>query len=287
MMKHIFDYNNYREYLQEYYEYHKVHTVGFSWREFSKLCGYKSPVFIKLIVENKTNLSAEGIEKIIDALNFEGRERTYFRILVNFNQAKDSKSKKNYFEELRDFAGQNGTKILGAEQYDYYNSWVNAAVREKITLVKNQNDYKALGAMLIPPQGSRVVSKSIKLLEELDLIVKNENGRYIQTDSKISTGSEVLSLAVRETHKQMANLALDAIDNIPKEERDISGLTIGVSEVGMKIIKQEITELRKKVVKIVECDEGADRVMRLNLQLFPLSNPENVKIKARKSRGKK
>ena len=51
------------------------------------------------------------------------------------------------------------------------------------------------------------------------------------------------------------------------------------------MIKNEISELRKKIVNIVENDESADKVMRINMQLFPLSNPDSKKTKNLKSRG--
>jgi uncharacterized protein (TIGR02147 family) len=72
-------------------------------------------------------------------------------------------------------------------------------------------------------------------------------------------------------HRQMGELAVRALDEIPVKERDISGLTLGVSENAFFRISQEIADFRRRISSIVMEDTGENRVYRLNVQLFPLT----------------
>jgi uncharacterized protein (TIGR02147 family) len=72
-------------------------------------------------------------------------------------------------------------------------------------------------------------------------------------------------------HRQMGELAVRALDEIPVKDRDISGLTLGISDNAFYRISKEIADFRRRVTSIVLNDSGESRVFRLNVQLFPLT----------------
>ena len=112
----------------------------------------------------------------------------------------------------------------------------------------------------------------MKLLEKNGFLNKDEQGHYSQTNRSITTGNlDVASLAIREMHRQMGELGVQSLDQVPVKERDISGLTIGISEMAYEKITKEIAEFRRRISSIVMEDSGEERVYRLNVQLFPLS----------------
>lgn len=285
IMKSIFHYQDYREYLGDFFENRKSSVHGFSWREFSRLAGYSSPVFMKLVIESKTNLSAAGIERVADAVDLVGIEKSYFRALVHFNQEKNPDKKRNFYAELRDLAAPSGAKVLSEDQYDYYNKWYHSVIRERITQVEDQKDYKSLGESLVPSVGTREVKKAIEVLKSNGLIEENQEGRLEQVDSKITTGDEFVSLAVRNLHKQMAELAAQSIEGVEKAKRDISGITLGVSQQGFERMQHELAEFRRKMIRIAEEDTLSDSVYRLNLQLFPLAMDAEKKKSGKRGQG--
>ena len=69
----------------------------------------------------------------------------------------------------------------------------------------------------------------------------------------------------------MGELAVRSLDEVPVNERDVSGLTIGVSEDAYYRITKEIEDFRRRIASIVMQDTDEDRVYRLNVQLFPLT----------------
>lgn len=44
-MKPIFDYDDYRSFMNDFYQW-KKHTSAFSWREFSQKGGFTSPNYV-------------------------------------------------------------------------------------------------------------------------------------------------------------------------------------------------------------------------------------------------
>jgi uncharacterized protein (TIGR02147 family) len=270
-MKKIFEYSNYRQFLKDYYNEKKKTTGYFTHRYFAQNACFSSPVFLKLVMDGKTNLSEKSINNLAGALDFDPTELAYFRNLVYFNQSKSFEKKKEYLETLRKLNKELCATVLDTDQYDFYEKWYTSALRELIVHAKKPQDYKKLGAMLIPPLKTRETKQALELLKKTNLLKQNSDGTFSQTSKLITTGSEVESLAVRGLHVQMGQLAVSAIEQVAKEDRDISGITMGISNNAFDIIKKELESFRSKIMAIVANDGDFERVYRLNLQLFPLS----------------
>jgi hypothetical protein, TIGR02147 len=268
-MKPVMEYQNYRVYIRDYYAERKVRS-GFTWRDFAKAAGYSSPVFLKLVCDGKSNLSDVGVERVASAMGLVGVDLQYFRLLVEFNQEKDSAKKKIVFKKMREVAKEGSMEIVGEDQFDYYESWVNPVVREMAPQMGDATPAKIAEKLAFDTQTAEV-KKALSLLQKVGLLRKGERG-YEQAAKSITTGNlEVARLSVREMHRQMGELAVRALDEIPVKERDISGLTLGISENAFYRITKEIADFRRRITSIVLEDSGETKVYRLNLQLFPLT----------------
>lgn len=284
-VKSVFEFQDYRLAMREFYEARK-RMVGFSWREFAKLAGYASPVYLKLVTEGKTSLSELGMERVASAMGLTGREAQYFRLLVRFNQESNAVVKKEVLKEMRLLSRQAQVTLVGTEQYDYYQTWHNSVLRELVPNHPGASDDE-LGRKLLPPLSGAKVRKAIDLLVHLGLLQTDSQGKLVQTQKSISTGSEISSMAVRDLHRQMGTLAVESLDRVDPSERDISGLTLGLSSQTFLAIQSEIADFRRRVVAIATADADAenapssnhadDRVYRLNLQLFPLTRGQGDK----------
>ena len=269
-MKPVMEYQNFRLYVRDFYTERKIRS-GFTWRDFAKAAGYSSPVFLKLVCDGKANLSDVGIERVANAMGLVGTDLQYFRALVNFNQEKDSSKKKEVFKELRAIAKENEMTLVGEDQYDYYESWINPVLRELVPQVPEATPAQVADMLAFDTQAAEV-KKALKLLEKVGLLNKNADGSFEQSSKAITTGNiEVTSLSVREMHRQMGELAVRSLDEVPVNERDISGLTLGISESAYSRITKEIEDFRRRVASIVLQETEEDRVYRLNVQLFPLT----------------
>lgn len=269
-MKPVIEYNNYRLYIRDYYAERKDRS-GFTWRDFARDAGYSSPVFLKLVCDSKSNLSDVGVERVASAMGLVGVDLQYFRLLVSFNQEKDLDKQKAIYAEMRKLAKENSVTLVGEDQYDYFENWLNPVIRELAPASKNPTAAK-LASQCVFETDVPQVKKSLKLLEKTGLLKKNEDGTYVQDAKSISSGDlNVASMAVREMHRQMGNLAVKALDQVPLNERDVSGLTMGISESAYQKIVKEIADFRRRITAIAVESVGEERVYRLNMQLFPLT----------------
>lgn len=269
-MKPVMEYNNYRLYIRDFYVVRKDRS-GFTWRDFARDAGYSSPVFLKLVCDSKANLSEVGVERVASAMGLVGVDLQYFRLLVSFNQEKDLAKQKACFAEMRKLAKENSVTLVGEDQYDYYESWQNPVLREMAPAFKSPTAAKLAGQFVFDTDVPQV-KKSLKLLEKTGLLIKDEDGSYVQDAKSISTGSiDVASMAIREMHRQMGELGVKALDQVPMDERDISGLTMGISESAYEKIVKEIADFRRRIAAIAVESAGEERVYRLNMQLFPLT----------------
>jgi uncharacterized protein (TIGR02147 family) len=270
-MEKIFKYIDYRKFLSDYYSEKKKTTHFFSYRYFSNKANIKSPVFLKQVIEGQRNLTLQAIEKFIGALNLNKKEATFFRHLVQFNQSKTAFEKQEHYSVMLSMIDYVNEHRLTADQYVYFEKWHNSAVRELVCLHDFRDNWDLLAKSVRPAITARDAKQSVQLLVRLNLVKRQKNGGYKQTNSAITSGSEMLSLARRSFNSTMLLLARDSNESLPPDARNISGITMGISKACYDVLLAELAAFKERIVSIVNRDEESSRVYQFNFQLFPLS----------------
>ena len=268
-MKPITEYQNYREFMCDYYEERKRTSV-FSWREFSRLAGFTSSNYIQLVCNGKSRLSKTGVEKVADAMGLEGADRDYFFAMERFGDAKSDAKKIQAFKEMQKIAKENRLRVVDAETFKYFESWVNPVLRELAPIRPGAKPLE-LARQCYPVVSAAEVRHSLDFMCHADFLKKVGEDSYEQTEKVVTGSSEAIPLALRSMNRQMSKLAIDAIDEIPPEKRHIAGVTLGMSESTYQWLVQKLEILRQQVVAIAAKEKDYDKVYRLNLQLFPLT----------------
>lgn len=75
-------------------------------------------------------------------------------------------------------------------------------------------------------------------------------------------------------HRAMLARASEAIDRVPRDEREISSITVCVSHEVMLRLKERIRDFRRELLQLAELEGKPERVVQINFQLFPLSKKE-------------
>ena len=268
-MKPITEYQDYRKYMLDYFEWRKKSSV-FSWREFSKNAGFASPSYLKLVCDGKSSLSRVGVVQVAAAMGLADSEFEYFKHMVDFTNASDDGKKKEAFLKMKAVASEQRARVLNAEAFDYYESAVNSVVRELAPLMPGALPGD-IAKKIRHKFTAQQVRDSLKLLVKLDILKALGENAYAQTDKVITGSGEALTLALRSMNGQMVDLAREALEKIAPDERNISGVTIGVDETAFKRILEEVNRFRKQVIAIAGESKKINQVYRLNLQFFPLS----------------
>ena len=270
-MKDILEYTNYHLYIADYFAEKKAKSA-FTWQEFTRAAGFSSPVFLKYVSEGRSNLSDDTAVKVATAMGLVGYEREYFCEMVKFGHAKSDAEKKVTFNRMLAVADSRKARIVEGDSFRYFESWKNPVLRELAPAMPGAKPL-ALARACRPKISAAEVSESLGFLIKANLLQKDENGNYMQTEKSVTTGPmEVTPVAVRGMHRQMGEFALEAIEGVPQNERHFSGLTLGITQNAYKEIVQEIAEFRKRIVAIATREDDTDEVYRLNVQFFPMTN---------------
>lgn len=271
-MRDLFEYINYRRYLADYYRSRKEELPAFSYRYFCNKAGIKSPVFLKQVIEGQRNLTAAMTRKFCKGLGLRGKEARFFSTLVRFNQAKSASEKQQQYAILRTMMTMVSEKCIPPNLFDYFSKWYHPVVRELVCLAPFGDDYKRLASTAIPPLTEHQARNSVAFLLRNGLLDRRADGTWVQRDQALATADEIASIALRNFHRHMLELAQAALDRIPRNQRHISGVTLSCSPELYDAVAAEIAAFKQQIVTLVNKNSSThDRIYQLNIQLFPVS----------------
>lgn len=270
-MPNLFAYINYRTYLNDIYQEKKAANSRFSYRVFSRLAGFASPNFIKLVMLGERNLSADAVLGISKALAHSDREASFFLTLVLFNQCQSPQEKKKYFDELVFFKEFQAIKEIDKQYYEYLSKWYYAVVRELTLLPHFQESPEWISKRLKGQITKEEAKEALALLKRLKLVVHNKNRRLVPANKNISTPAEILDWSVSNFHREMVKLAEKAIDDVLPEHRDISSVTVAVDQETFQLAKQKIQNFRRELNVLLSACKKPTGVVQLNFQIFSLT----------------
>lgn len=275
-MKPVTEYMDYREYIRDYYTERK--TFGFSWNAFASSAGFSSPVFLQYVCEAKKNLSEKTASQVASAMGLVGYEMDFFELLVAYGNAKDDKSKKAVLERISVFAETHRVRVTGADEYEFFKSWKNSVVREIAPALPGAT-HKQLSIASRRRIPTAEIAKILDFLLQSGYLEVDENGCYHQVNRSLKMSGEqntIRKSVARDLQRQMTELALDALEKEPAENRNMTGVTLGITRDKYAQIVQELAECRRRIVAIAASDDATEEVYRLNMQLFPLTDIGSV-----------
>lgn len=269
-MANIFEYIDYRQYLRDAYEERRKESPKFSYRFIAGKVGFSSPGFFANVLSGKKDISLKLALKFAELFKLGRKEKEYFETLVLFNKATGASEKKEYLDRLLSLRGARAKKVE-AHQWEYFEKWHHAVVRELIAIKPFRGDFRALAAMMNPPITVPEARASIELLERLGLIRKGADGAYERTDAVISAGDAISKALIGAFQVQATELARYAMDHSPGGTRSFSTLTMSVSAPTYLAMLEELRAFRRRLLDMAQDSGDVDRVYQMNFHVFPLT----------------
>jgi uncharacterized protein (TIGR02147 family) len=266
----IFEFTDFREYLRSRYEWEKSRDRGFSHRFIMEKVGASSTGWFSDLVNGRISLTGTFLARLTALLGFKANEEEYFRNLVAFAQAGSYEEKSRCLEKMLSFK-ELKSDLIGQDRFEYYGKWYYAAIRELLFFHDFAGDYGALAKKLDPPITPAQARKAIALLLKLGFVEKLDGGRLrpkvpvVRKDTQFKSFELIRFL---KTNMELATLALDRLD---KDQRDISALTLALSEEQFAKARDEIKALRKRLLAMSENTRPGDKVYQCNFQMFPVT----------------
>lgn len=275
-MKSVFFYSDYRQYMADYFEEKKSTQYGYSYQVFANKAGFKARDFIYRVIKGSKNLSITSSLKVAKAMSLKKKEIDFFQAMVQFNQCEVYEEKMHYYELMTEIKQRSSRTpklaLLEDDQIEFHATWYHAVVRSIIGIIHFTDNYHELASRVIPAITVTQAKKSVALLERLGLIVKENDGGYAITATTVSTGDTFRSMALHNYYRECFRLMENSMENVPRSERNISGLTLGISKKSYRAIVRRLAELRKEFLILAEDDEEADRVYNCTIGLYPVGD---------------
>ena len=269
-MPNIFSYTDYRSFITAWYDERKRARPKITYQIIADALGFNSSAHVVMILKNKANLSEDRAVLLAELMGLNKKETRYFLQMVNYNQNRSIDGKKRSLRKMVRL-NQNGTVLLKPDQYEYYQKWYYAAVYDILSFYPFSGDFGKLAKMVEPTITRREAAKAVALLERLRFIRKKKDGSYTCEYPGISAYAEGRNLALSSYAEAMMGQAREALYNQPGDERSISWAGFSMSKETFEKVREEIRDLRKRIVAMARADKTPDRAYHLNMQIFPVS----------------
>lgn len=266
----IFDYVDFRIYLKDFFAAKKKIDGKYSQRFIIQKVGASSSGWYSDLIAGRKKLSSTFQMRLVQLLHIGPREQQYFNALVKYNQADGHEIKESAYKYLLDFH-EIKPETLGHDQYEFFTKWYYTAIREHILLHSFDGDFNSLARHLIPAITPIQAKEAVTLLQKLDLVERSPLGIWKPKSEHIRKDNNTHANHFINYLKANMGVAMKALEELSREERDFSALTIGLDEAGFAEVKDDIQALKEKMKAISARIEEGGRVYQILIQAFPMT----------------
>lgn len=239
--------------LKKELEIKKRKNSSYSLRSFARNLSV-SPAQLSQVMSGKRSITVKLTEKILSKLHMSPAE------------------KRKCWKELTKTAvspSQSETLLL-EDQFRLISDWYHLAILSLGQIKNAKKDSKWISQKL--GITNQQASLAVERLERMGLLSDHPT-MLKQIKDPLNVTSQVSSESIQRYHKQILNLAIDKLNEVPVQKRDYSALTFAISGGKIDLIRKAIEEFQKQTQ---EDFEGGDDLYMLSVQLFPLTSEGEV-----------
>lgn len=275
MFPQLADYVNYREYLADFLSYKRSQKMGlrkYSYSDFAAAADLKSPQYLKLIIENKRNLSDDGIEKFSKALGLNKKDTEHFGCLVKYNQATSPKERYHFLQKLSVHRSENAQNLksphwLKVIVYSICDGIGGAyTIGDLQKLLKDRCKLQDLQRCL----DEMVEEKALQVIQSSS----PETHLYQKAEGQNRLSHDIPLEVIKQIQADLLFLGLESLFIDESNQRDLGSFSIALTQKEFEMVKFEIRKFRKNLLKdlliLREKDHG-DRVYQVQFQVFPVT----------------
>ncbi len=267
---HLFDYDDFRKFLQDYFEEQKKMRAIFSHRFFAAKAGFSSSSYCLNVIRGRFNLTPKSIDKIAKAMEFEPLQKAYFEALVLYNQAHQVDERESAWEQIVQIRKQIEFTHLSNREQEYFSKWYYPVVREAAVNSDWKGDFTVLARTIDPQITTEEAREAVKNLEAWNLIRKVDDSHYEETAQMVDAAG-VAPIALRQIRREYMQHAIGAVESKPRSERFAAFTTLAMSEKSYEYAVEILEEARKKIIARAANDLTIERVYEMMLVAFPMS----------------
>lgn len=266
-----YDYLDHRRFLAEWFRAKKESNPRFSHRMFARRAAQKNPSLLLQVIEGRRNLTEATTAAFVQAMGLRAGEAQFFQLLVELDQAHNADARNEVWERICATRRFREARRVDLGAFEYLSNWMFPAVRELARRPDFHPDPHWIAQELQPSVSPAEAARALEVLVALGLLVE-EDGALTVAEASVATPPEVSRLAVVNYHRGMLSLAAESIERFPGSERHLAAITVGVPAALLPVLKAEATAFLERMMHLCDAHpDDTDRIVQLNVQLFPLS----------------
>ncbi len=168
--------------------------------------------------------------------------------------------------------------VVKSEEFDHYtqlsntqfepiSSWEHFAILSLLEIPDTTWSDKKIAQHLNISIG--VAIEALSRLCTLGLIIRKKN-HWMLLSKNLTTSNDVPNFLLRKVNREYIEKAIEALEDVPMDRRNISGITMAIDVKKLPIAKQMIQDFRRDLAKVLESGKK-NQIFRLNVQFFPIS----------------
>jgi uncharacterized protein (TIGR02147 family) len=193
--------------------------------------------------------------------------------MVAYSQAKSIEEKKKCLDRLLAMR-KTDLVYISDEQFSIFSRWYYVYIRDLLCFLDFKDDYQMLAAKLDPSLKPDEAKVAIRDLERLGFIARDKDGYFRPVDHLVSTGDETHSVQLANFQLVTMDMAKRSLQKHPGNKRDISFVSLTLSEESFARAKSEVQAFRKRLLLMARDEKKPDRVCQCNIQLFPVTKEQ-------------
>ena len=260
---------DFRSVLSEELGFRRNENPSYSMRAFARDMGV-NPSQMSEVLSGKTGLSSKKAIEIAKNLGLTTNEAKTFKAMVEVEHGRSPQIIENAKRILEENKHSGNFKNLSMEGFKFISDWIYFPILSTMEL----DEYDGSIDFITKRMGLKKeeIENAIKTLLKLD-IIDLKDSKFILSGEMFTTTHDIGSQALKKFHKQHLRKAMEALDQVSVEDRDITTMTMAIDKKKLPEAKELIRNFRRSLCKLLEKDEK-NEVYNLNIQLIPYTGLE-------------
>jgi len=230
------------------------------------------PAHLSRVFSGRKHLALRHVPSIAKFLELGPADTRYLEALVRCNTAGTPAEANRYFLEMQGMRGA-FHRTIEDDAHEYFRSWVHPVMRTLLSLIEFRGSgWTRLASLFRKGLEPSQARDSVELLGRLGLVAPDARGILRPTAGVVTSGEKWVGEAVHEFQRQTIALSADLLESVPREERDVSTLTIPASRARLEELRDRIRQFRQETMSWARDLPEEDCVVQLNIQLFPVAD---------------
>lgn len=267
----LFNYEDYRDFLKDYFAIKRRIKKTFSFRYFAQKAGFTDHSQLTHLVSGRRNVTDNTLEKLIKGIGLRGNSKEYFISLVNFTQSKKEDDKEKWQTVLNDIRNKRDRAIIEQNRYTQFDRWYYFIIRDLAITDLWHGDYKKLGSLLKPHIVETKAKEAVELLVELGLL-EQRDGKFYKPEEVILP-SEISNEMIQKARRDLLGIGALASETCSPSQRYFLNYGVMITDDNAHKYHELVKEFEQEVKELAlnEDTNEFDRMYQVNLQFFPTS----------------